>query len=140
MYDLWCDKISGSSNGFLCVEIDKYAMSPSSLLLCNPATREVRNVPRSRTMDGFKGICSLGFGFSPVIKEYKIVRTYAAQFNTEVNRVEVYSLSTGSWKEIEPVNLKRIAGIFYGETVKLLMELCIGLDQSYLWGKTKFLW
>lgn len=68
---------------------------PWSLLLWNPATREVRQVPRTV----HEGGCRLGFGFSPLIHDYKIVRTYA-KFNDVVNRVELYSLNTGLWKEI----------------------------------------
>ncbi|XP_054776359.1 putative F-box protein At2g16220 isoform X3 [Prosopis cineraria] len=54
-------RVVGSSNGLLCVWVDHYIISPS-LLLWNPATREVRQVPPSIT---------------------------------------VYSLSSGSWKEVE---------------------------------------
>ncbi|XP_054778155.1 F-box/kelch-repeat protein At3g06240-like [Prosopis cineraria] len=98
-------KIIGSSNGLVCVEIDRYGVSSPSLLLWNPSTREVR--PLSVAMHGSDGDCALGFGFSPIVNDYKIVRTYAAYENA-VERVEVYSLNTGSWKEIEFRNLEGV--------------------------------
>ncbi|XP_028755879.1 putative F-box protein At3g16210 [Neltuma alba] len=41
-----------------------------------------------------------GFGFSPMVNDYKIVRTYA-EYKDSIYQVEVYSLSTRSWKEVE---------------------------------------
>ncbi|XP_028785351.1 F-box protein At3g07870-like isoform X2 [Neltuma alba] len=96
--------VIGSSNGLLCVEFDEFGMSPLSLLLWNPATREVRKIPR--TLKYFKGKCILGFGHCQIINDYKIVRVY--EFGLEVKRVEVYSLNTDSWKKIKFENLKGI--------------------------------
>ncbi|XP_028755838.1 F-box/LRR-repeat/kelch-repeat protein At2g27520-like [Neltuma alba] len=90
--------IIGSSNGLLCVTIheNESVISPSSLLLWNPSTRDVREVPNSRTIDS----CVLGFGFSSSLNDYKIVVIDGMDCE-----VEVYSLKTDSWKEIEYVNL-----------------------------------
>ncbi|XP_028755884.1 F-box/LRR-repeat/kelch-repeat protein At2g27520-like [Neltuma alba] len=96
--------VIGSSNGLLCVEFDEFGMSPLSLLLWNPATGYVRKIPR--TINDFKGNCILGFGHCQIINRYKIVRVY--EFGHEVNRVEVYSLGTDSWKEVEFENLRGI--------------------------------
>lgn len=111
-------RIVGSSNGLLCVRYaDDGGGSPDSILLWNPAIREVRQVPR--TINDFKGVCYLGFGFSHVVNDYKIVRIYFAEFDDEdgvlvlnnicVSRVEVYSLGTGSWKEIEFGNIQSVS-------------------------------
>ncbi|KAK4254249.1 hypothetical protein QN277_009653 [Acacia crassicarpa] len=102
--------IIGSSNGLLCVKHgDANVDPPPSLLLLNPATREVMQVPRS-TIDvgsrchfGFGG-SHFGFGYSSVVGDYKIVRIHTKRNNSQiicVDRVEVYSLRTGSWKEVE---------------------------------------
>ncbi|XP_054776930.1 putative F-box protein At3g23960 [Prosopis cineraria] len=98
---LGCVRIIGSSNGLLCLA--DYMRYPPSPLLWNPAIREVRQLPI--TIDYFEGKCVLGFGFSPIINDYKIVRIYEI---TLVCQVEVYSLSTGSWKGIELENLKGV--------------------------------
>ncbi|XP_054776358.1 putative F-box protein At5g62660 isoform X2 [Prosopis cineraria] len=91
-------RVVGSSNGLLCVWVDHYIISPS-LLLWNPATREVRQVPPSIT--GADSPFSIGFGFSPIVNDYKIVVTYDSVCPYEVLLVVVYSLSSGSWKEVE---------------------------------------
>ena len=51
------------------------------------------------------GIFYFGFGFSPILNDYKIVRVY---FSYLVVRAEVFSLSDGSWKEIDVGSLERV--------------------------------
>ncbi|KAK4254251.1 hypothetical protein QN277_009655 [Acacia crassicarpa] len=94
----------GSSNGLLCVELGDVKFDPpSSLFLLNPATREVMKVPRSTNDVG--SYCDFGFGYSSVVGDYKIVRIHKERNNSQiicvVDPVEVYSLRTGSWKEVE---------------------------------------
>ncbi|KAI9095736.1 hypothetical protein K1719_026296 [Acacia pycnantha] len=95
--------IIGSSNGLLCVKLgDAIDDPPPSILLLNPATREVMQVPRST--NHFSSRCDFGFGYSSVVGDYKIVIIHKERINSEilsVDRVEVYSLRTGSWKEVE---------------------------------------
>ncbi|XP_028791772.1 F-box/kelch-repeat protein At3g23880-like [Neltuma alba] len=97
--------IVGSCNGLLSVEINRDKKFPPSLLLWNPANRVFRYVPRRTYSDSNK--CEVGFGFSAVANDYKIVRTYA-KFGDAVNRVEVFSLSRGTWKGIDIGNLKGV--------------------------------
>ncbi|XP_028785357.1 F-box/LRR-repeat/kelch-repeat protein At2g27520-like [Neltuma alba] len=99
---LQCANLIGSSNGLVCVEFDESGTSPFSLLLWNPTTTKVRKIPRA--INDFKGNCILGFGYCQIINDHKIVRVY--EFDLKVNGVEVYSLSTNSWKEIKYKNLK----------------------------------
>ncbi|XP_054797553.1 F-box/kelch-repeat protein At3g23880-like [Prosopis cineraria] len=93
--------IFGSSNGLLCLLLIDDDSSYRSILLWNPATREARHVPI--TMSDFQGVCDIGFGYSPIVDDYKIVIIYSRRDGApfKVNQVEVYSLSTKSWKEIE---------------------------------------
>ncbi|KAI9073859.1 hypothetical protein K1719_044173 [Acacia pycnantha] len=108
-------RIIGSCNGLLCIEIRQYKELPPSLLVWNPATKEIRHLPRS-TIDCFDyhDRCVTGFGFSSIGNNYKIVRTWAKLYDA-TNRVEVFSLSRGSWKEIDIGNLKGVK--LYPETV-----------------------
>ncbi|KAI9074026.1 hypothetical protein K1719_044026 [Acacia pycnantha] len=92
-------RIVGSSNGVLCVQIYTEIPFLPSLFLCNPATREVSEVPQP--INNINGEFRVGFGFSPIVNDYKIVISGATLFN---NRVEVYSLRTRSWKEIKVGN------------------------------------
>lgn len=93
----------------LCAKLHDDSGSARSLLLWNPAIGDVRQVPETENDLGYY---SIGFGFSPAINDYKIVRLYHSEFHDKnrgpvnrlqnlVNRVEVYSLRTGSWKELE---------------------------------------
>ncbi|KAK4259337.1 hypothetical protein QN277_005679 [Acacia crassicarpa] len=87
--------IIGSSYGLLCLQLHSFPGRP--LYLWNPATREVQRVPDSINNPG--GLCSIGFGFSSVVNDYKIVKIYRLVYSREI-RVEIFSLSTGSWKEV----------------------------------------
>ncbi|XP_054791005.1 putative F-box protein At3g16210 [Prosopis cineraria] len=104
LFDASRFKIKGSSNGLLCVqlcvEINTQDTCPPPLLLWNPATRGVIKLPM--IIDDFfsESDSHLGFGFSPIVNDYKIVRTYA-EYEYEIYRVEVFSLSTGSWKVVD---------------------------------------
>ncbi|XP_028755878.1 F-box/kelch-repeat protein At3g23880-like [Neltuma alba] len=87
--------IIGSINGLLCARLS----NPSqSILLWNPATRKVRLVARTvNSTESFK----LGFGFSSVVNDHKIVSIGVFVPKDLIHRVEVYSLSTKSWKNVE---------------------------------------
>ncbi|RDX79670.1 putative F-box protein, partial [Mucuna pruriens] len=99
-------KIVASCNGLLCLR-DKTHLS-----LFNPATRQIKHLPPT-TLFGFHYV---GFGFSPASNDYKIVRISMCVFDqldqvlilddVRVDRAQVYSLATGSWREIDAVNLR----------------------------------
>ncbi|KAI9074657.1 hypothetical protein K1719_043373 [Acacia pycnantha] len=99
--------IVGSCNGLLCLKIPELNRSPHSLSLWNPATTAVRHVPGTRTDIPYFGDCETGFGFSPIVNDYKIVRTYA-EFGGVVTKAEVFSLNRGTWKVIDIGNLKGV--------------------------------
>ncbi|XP_054778164.1 F-box/kelch-repeat protein At3g06240-like [Prosopis cineraria] len=107
-------RIVGSSNGLICVEGSNFSVV-HSLFLWNLAIREVRRVPNN--VYDFEGDLYIGFGFSPIVNDYKILRACApiSDDHNEINRVEVYSLSSGRWGNIEFGNLKGIN--LYSETV-----------------------
>ncbi|XP_028793419.1 F-box/kelch-repeat protein At3g23880-like [Neltuma alba] len=100
--------IIGSCNGLLCVEVLRRGITPKSLLLWNPATRDVREVPSSRAIDYGGCNCLLGFGFSPLVNDYKIVAIAVDYSDITVRGAEAYSLSRDSWKEIEVENLEDV--------------------------------
>ncbi|KAI9122558.1 hypothetical protein K1719_006398 [Acacia pycnantha] len=65
---------------------------PSHLILSNPATKEVKAIPERK----FSYLSVIGFGFDPIIKDYKIVWLLC----DEKDSIEVYSLSYDSWRTI----------------------------------------
>ncbi|KAI9074665.1 hypothetical protein K1719_043381 [Acacia pycnantha] len=128
--------IVGSCNGLLCLENGPFNQSPHPLSLWNPATTAVRHVPRTRT--GFADRVT-GFGFSPIVNDYEIVRIYA-QFYDVVTRVEVFSLNRGTWKAIDIGNLRGVRlnseivtanGAIFWSGVKLVGEKKEGEDNIY---------
>ncbi|KAK4259371.1 hypothetical protein QN277_005711 [Acacia crassicarpa] len=106
--NLFFARIVGSSNGLLCVEASENDTYPFPLLLWNPVIREVRKV-RRRTIIDFELDDLLGFGFSQVDNDYKIVRIKVPEYQFVANPMEVYSLNSGSWKVIEFDNLEGVA-------------------------------
>ncbi|VFQ67488.1 unnamed protein product [Cuscuta campestris] len=87
--------IVGSCNGLLCLET---VMDPPAFLLWNPLIQELRWTPRANGAG--KGMIKVGFGFSPIINDYKIVVVCIERFPLWVVHVEVYSLTSGSWKVV----------------------------------------
>ncbi|KAK4259392.1 hypothetical protein QN277_005730 [Acacia crassicarpa] len=91
-------KIVGSCNGLLCVQSNDSHVSPHPLLVWNPSIREVRPVPAFNFHQDYEDY-NIGFGFSPIINDYKIV--IASQCYTGISAVQVYSLISGSWREVK---------------------------------------
>ncbi|XP_017436350.1 putative F-box protein At1g32420 isoform X5 [Vigna angularis] len=99
-------KILASCNGLLCLRHN------TALSILNPATRQIRQVPIANLL----AFNYVGFGFSPLADDYKIVRISMCVFapddqvvvldNVRVDRVEVYSLASGSWREIDAAKLQ----------------------------------
>ncbi|KAI9127325.1 hypothetical protein K1719_001884 [Acacia pycnantha] len=100
-------ELVGSSNGLLCVKLGyEVDYHPRSHLLLNPATREVRQVPKSTNNHGIFCSVDSGFWYSHVVRDYKIVTIHRVRNPNGddlpcVDLVEVFSLRTGSWKEVE---------------------------------------
>ncbi|RAL51938.1 hypothetical protein DM860_010656 [Cuscuta australis] len=98
VFGLESPKIVGSSNGLLCLRIEK-ELHLSTILLWNPAIRELRITPRllGRRMD----FLNVGFGFSPIINDYKVVVIRRPDYYNRPPHVDVYSLTSGSWKSVD---------------------------------------
>ncbi|XP_054778170.1 F-box/kelch-repeat protein At3g23880-like [Prosopis cineraria] len=78
-------RIVGCSNGLLCVSTGYGAPLPflPSLFLWNPATREIRQVPRIMHDDIDSNYDLFAFGFSPIVNDYKIVVSHETAFDSE---------------------------------------------------------
>ncbi|VFQ61566.1 unnamed protein product [Cuscuta campestris] len=91
--------IMGSTNGLPCFRISR-----DTFYVWNPAIGELRMTPEVIEPDN--GYPNVGFGFSPVINDYKIVVIWESKFPFFV---QVYSLTSGSWKEVECEIIKGIS-------------------------------
>ncbi|KAI9110644.1 hypothetical protein K1719_018510 [Acacia pycnantha] len=112
-----------SSNGLLCLEL------VGSYFVWNPAIREFCRVPQPHSLRYIE-YTYVGFGFSSVVNDYKIVKLFYSPFNDrQVHTVNVFSLSTRSWKEVEIGKLK---GIF-----PIVVRYGFTFDGAIFWFGTK---
>ncbi|KAI4335270.1 hypothetical protein L6164_013932 [Bauhinia variegata] len=99
--------VYGQCNGIFCLygvyngESRGYS-NGSSIILWNPATREVKVLPPSQRQPRDLVYVIFGFGIDPKTKDYKVVRFGNLAFEgREQPPVEVYNLSTNSWRTIK---------------------------------------
>ncbi|XP_058187771.1 F-box protein At5g49610-like isoform X2 [Rhododendron vialii] len=105
-----CLHLCGSSNGVVCLSNS----STKIIMLCNPAMREFRLLPRSPLHTWHTS--HLGFAFDPKTNDYKVLRVAARSecelmtftFTFVDGRVEIYDMSTDTWREIVTVVPKEI--------------------------------
>ncbi|XP_071703154.1 F-box protein CPR1-like [Rutidosis leptorrhynchoides] len=92
--------VSGSCNGLICLSFLPLGWV---ILLWNPATMVFKDLPIStidRPQHDRPTHVMLGFGFDDVVKDYKVLRIIHYGFMSK--QVEIFSLSTNSWREINP--------------------------------------
>ncbi|XP_054795730.1 putative F-box protein At3g16210 [Prosopis cineraria] len=131
-------RIVGCSNGLLCVSTGYGAPLPflPSLFLWNPATREIRQVPRIMHDDIDSNYDLFAFGFSPIVNDYKIVVSHETAFDSEDDLVvEVYSLNTGSWRSL----VGCLFIFFQSMFVELFFGMGIGSLSLVVWVKMMLL-
>ncbi|XP_028793971.1 F-box/kelch-repeat protein At3g23880-like [Neltuma alba] len=82
---------------------DNYLLDKSNLILWNPTTKEDKLIAASQRLLP-KGIASVmfGLGFDPITKDYKVVQLLLPLFENK-RLVEVYNLSTNSWRVLDVV-------------------------------------
>ncbi|KAI9112448.1 hypothetical protein K1719_016645 [Acacia pycnantha] len=93
----------GSINGLVCVELKSTYKFESNcklvnILVCNPAISSFRLLTKEANF-----YVRMGFGFCSIGGDYKVVIiSYHGYSSTgQIHEVEVYSLSTNSWKKVE---------------------------------------
>ncbi|KAL2456234.1 F-box/kelch-repeat protein [Forsythia ovata] len=92
-------RVTGSCHGLFCIHYDR----DDEFLLWNPATREIKDIsnssiPLPRNVDA--ELYQVGFGFDSNTRDYKVVKLMRLDENCDYH-VEVYTLSTNSWRKIE---------------------------------------
>ncbi|CAA3014204.1 F-box kelch-repeat At3g23880-like [Olea europaea subsp. europaea] len=103
----YCDfTIMGPCHGLFCLFNDVN----SELCLWNPATREIKYIPESPfpPPEKYHGDedAEFGFGFDWKTRDYKVVKLLRDHYDDREHRnnvyqVEIYSLSTNSWRKID---------------------------------------
>ena len=96
-------KIVGSCNGVLCLNVTQIG---DEIFLFNPVTSEFKEFPKpdypvqNVTNDKIPSFVGLGFDHDPKSNDYKLVRlSYSKMLGYDFySRVDVYSLSSNSWR------------------------------------------
>ncbi|KAI9127071.1 hypothetical protein K1719_001630 [Acacia pycnantha] len=86
------------SNCLVCLNMIENGIRADLLLIWKPAARDIR-VVRLRTFLHYELCDRLGFVYSPLDHDYKIVRFIISR-SINIYAVEVYSLNYKSWKEV----------------------------------------
>lgn len=105
--------IVGHCDGIICVV-------HGDIVLWNPAIKQFKILPQPRLTNGI--VNSIGFGYDAESKDYKVFsipphdedRTSEREFNYP-SQVEVYSLNTNSWTEINSNHLETETTNLYPE-------------------------
>ncbi|KAM5551876.1 F-box protein CPR1-like, partial [Rosa sericea] len=95
-------RVYGSSNGLVCIS-DQNWSSTSSICIWNPSIRKSISLPKTSCIPDHSCLFSrsyLSFCFHPNHNDYKVVKMLH-EWKKRSMEVEVYSLSTNSWKVIE---------------------------------------
>ncbi|XP_065872135.1 putative F-box protein At3g16210 [Euphorbia lathyris] len=128
-------KIVNSCNGLLCLS------NPSDndpVIVCNPVTGEFINLPEVRTVKDLNMPVECGFGFSPVTKQYKVIRTFTRRTeNEKVMVAEVHVLGTETWKDLRffPESVWKLFptyfnGCVYWISPKQCSVICFDIDKE----------
>nr|XP_023892639.1 F-box protein At3g07870-like [Quercus suber]POE60565.1 f-box protein [Quercus suber] len=106
--------VVGTCNGLLFLSNIFHAHTSDSLCLWNPCVGKLLKLPSPNITHG-RFRASIGFGFDPKTKDYKVIRvvTLLDSLNFEKARpqVEIYTLSTGQWRMLR-TDLAPICALF----------------------------
>ncbi|CAB4294076.1 unnamed protein product [Prunus armeniaca] len=91
----------GSSNGLVCLSCKSLDLD-CPVTICNPSIMKFVRLPVTNVScpPKYQYRCVLTFGFNSRLNDYKVVRLVTFTRGKKCNEVEVYSLSTNSWKSI----------------------------------------
>ncbi|KAI8556993.1 hypothetical protein RHMOL_Rhmol05G0299400 [Rhododendron molle] len=112
--------IGGVCNGLVCVSLSPFGYP---LILCNPATRQFRDIPNSECQwsgdtdyYGYVAVkrVSLGFGYHASANDYKLIRIviYSNLMKDVFVQADLYVMRTDTWREIDADKFSA----FLGET------------------------
>ncbi|XP_059663322.1 F-box/kelch-repeat protein At3g23880-like isoform X2 [Cornus florida] len=100
-------RIIGVCNGLICLSDDQFTYV-NELFLWNPAIRKMMPLPRVRVTFQSHGPFqhTIGFGFDPLTHDYKVIRIVHLVYdfyNPPKTEIDIFSLSTGTWRNISHV-------------------------------------
>ncbi|XP_059660175.1 F-box protein CPR1-like isoform X2 [Cornus florida] len=99
-------RIIGCCNGLICLSDDQFSYT-NNLFLWNPFIRKTMRLPPVRVTVQTHGLFkhSIGFGFDSITDDYKVVRIVHLENHKKPPEIDIFSLSTGTWRDISHVAL-----------------------------------
>ena len=117
-----CAKIIGSYNGLLCLaDIESITTSGNVIYLLNPNIRKFKRLPKPCL--GQLDSVTLGFAYHSKYYDYTVVRI-SISHSMPPSEIEVYTLSSDSWRRIEMLLRSNIK--FYDNNYFLPIPLVSG--------------
>lgn len=125
--------IIGHCDGIICL-----ADSSNNVVLCNPSIKEFKLLPQPCLKKGIDQ-CTVGFGYDHKSKDYKVHRvvSYGEDMYDEQRLViyppgvEIYTLSSDSWREIGADYLETETTIFWPECFHVYLKgICYWLGHE----------
>ncbi|KAF5935647.1 hypothetical protein HYC85_026776 [Camellia sinensis] len=107
-------RVIGCSNGLLCLSDDQFYYN-HTMILWNPSMRKYVNLPWPRITFNSHALFmqSIGFGFNVANNDYKVVKVVHLQETCGYKappKVEIYELTTGSWRSVNPMGFPYVVG------------------------------
>ncbi|XP_050384238.1 putative F-box protein At3g23260 [Argentina anserina] len=111
---LFAASIIGHCDGTMCIH---FGLGSDKIVLWNPAIKDFKILPKQCLTNG--PLNSIAFGYDPRFKDYKLINVVdptaeviGERLVFDIPRVEVYSLSTNSWREIKACTLETETTMF----------------------------
>ncbi|XP_059663691.1 F-box/kelch-repeat protein At3g06240-like [Cornus florida] len=102
-------RIISSCNGVICLSDDHFVIT-NDLYLWNRSIQKLMALPPVRVTFQLHGpfMHNIGFGFDPVTDDYKVIRIVYLNYVTIPPEVDIFTLSTGTWRNISHLGLPYI--------------------------------
>ncbi|XP_059663690.1 F-box protein CPR1-like [Cornus florida] len=102
-------RIIGSCNGVICLSDDLFTIT-NELYLWNPSIQKLMALPTVRVTFKSHGLFmqNIGFGFDPSTNDYKVIRIVYLNYVEIPPEVDIFTLSTGTWRNISHLGLSYI--------------------------------
>ncbi|XP_059664383.1 F-box protein CPR1-like [Cornus florida] len=102
-------RIISSCNGVICLSYDQFFIT-NDLYLWNPSIQKLMALPPVRVRLQSRGsfMHNIGFGFDPLTNDYKVIRIVFSNPGEIPPEVDIFTLSTGTWRDIRHLCLPYI--------------------------------
>ena len=95
----YCIRLFSSCDGLLCI-VD----ASGKIVIWNPSTRQHHQLPPNPNPHLLEFLTCCGFGYDSSSDDYKVIVVYTFRYINEETLVDVFSLKSNKWKNIEEIH------------------------------------